>query len=172
MTQPHHDRPYDQTGPGPTTPGGAFPPPPGPDRRQGDHPQPGAYQQPGTPQAYGTRPVKGEERTMMLLAHLSAPVSLVLSGGWLPFLGPLLIWLFYKEKSQAVRSVAAGAFNYNITTTLVSWALWISVFLTFFIGFIWAVPIWIAMIVPHIIGIMRASEGRTYTYPFQIRILS
>lgn len=109
---------------------------------------------------------------MMLVAHLSAPASLLLSGGWLPFLGPLLIWLFYKDRSQAVRSVAAGAFNYNITTTLVSWALWASVFLTFFIGFLWAIPIWIAMVIPHIIGIVRASNGRTYNYPFQLRLLS
>lgn len=116
--------------------------------------------------------VTGEERSMMLIAHLSAPVSLLLSGGWLPFLGPLLVWLFYKDRSPAVRSVAAGAFNYNVAMTLVSWALWISVFITLFIGLLWAVPIWIAMIVPHIKGALRASDGRVYDYPFQIRILS
>lgn len=171
MTQPDQDRPYDQTGPAPTTPGAPVPPP-RPEQSQGNYPRGGGYPQPGQPQGYDPRPADGEERTMMLLAHLSAPVSLVLSGGWLPFLGPLLIWLFYKDKSRAVRSVAAGAFNYNVTTTLVSWALWISVFLTLFIGLIWAIPIWIAMIIPHIIGIVRASDGRTYEYPFQIRILS
>ena len=130
------------------------------------------------PPGYGLRsggpaaPADGEERTMMLLAHLSAPVSLVLSGGWLPFLGPLLIWLFYKDKSQAVRIASAGAFNYNITMTLVSWALWVSVFLTLFIGLLWAVPLWLAMVVPHIIGVVKASNGQTYDYPFQIRLLS
>lgn len=122
--------------------------------------------------AAAPNPANSEERSMMLFAHLSAPASLLLSGGWLPFLGPLLIWLFYKDRSTAVRSVAAGAFNYNITTTLVSWALWASVFLTFFIGFLWAIPIWIAMVIPHIIGIVRASNGHTYHYPFQIRLLS
>lgn len=138
------------------------------------YPQQPPIPQPGDPrgQPAAPTPASDEERTMMLFAHLSAPASLLLSGGWLPFLGPLLIWLFYKDRSTAVRSVAAGAFNYNITTTLVSWAVWASVFLTFFIGLLWAIPIWIAMVIPHIIGIVRASNGRTYDYPFQIRLLS
>ena len=109
---------------------------------------------------------------MMMLAHLSAPVSLLLSGGWLPFLGPLLIWLFYKDRSQAVRATAAGAFNYNVSMTIVSWLLWISVFMTLFLGLLWAVPLWIAMVIPHIIGLVRANNGRVYEYPFQIRLLS
>lgn len=120
--------------------------------------------------------VTGEERSMMLIAHLSAPASMLLSAGWLPFLGPLLVWLFYKDRSPAVRAASAGAFNFNISLTIVSVLTWISVILTLGIGFLWAIPIWIVLFVvmlwAHIRGAIRASNGEVYDYPFQIRILS
>jgi hypothetical protein len=128
------------------------------------------------PQAYGPRPPDGEERSMMMIAHLSAPVSFLVSGAWLPFLGPLLVWLFYKDRSPAVRTAAAGAFNFNITMTIATVVTWLSVLLTLGIGFIWAIPTWIVLfvvqLVMHIQGAMRASRGEVYTYPWQIRILS
>jgi hypothetical protein len=121
-------------------------------------------------------PVDGEERTMMLVAHLSAPASMLLSVGWLPFLGPLLVWLFYKDRSQAVRTAAAGAFNFNITMTIASVITWISVIITLGIGFLWAIPIWIVLFIiqiwAHVRGAMAASRGEVYTYPFQIKLLS
>lgn len=138
----------------------------------------------GAPQgyqpAYGSgapgRPLDGEERTMMLLAHLSAPAAFLLSAGWVPFLGPLLIWLFYKDKSQAVRRAAAGAFNFNISMTIASVALWISVFLTLGLGFLWAIPGWIILFIiqvwAHVKGAMKSVNGEVYDYPFQIRLLS
>ncbi|WP_228255145.1 DUF4870 domain-containing protein [Ornithinimicrobium avium] len=120
--------------------------------------------------------VSSEERSMMMIAHLSAPAAMLLSAGWLPFLGPLLVWLFYKDRSPAVRTAAAGAFNFNISLTIVSVLTWISVFLTLFIGLIWAIPIWIVLFVVqlwvHIKGAVKASHGEVYDYPFQIRILS
>ncbi len=118
----------------------------------------------------------GEERSMMMIAHLSAPVSMLISAGWLPFLGPLLVWLFYKDRSAAVRAASAGAFNFNISLTIASVLTWISVIVTLGIGFLWAIPIWIVLFVlmlwAHIKGAVRASNGQVYDYPFQIRILS
>lgn len=112
----------------------------------------------------------------MLIAHLSAPVSFLVSGAWLPFLGPLLVWLFYKDRSPAVRTASAGAFNFNITMTIATVALWISVIVTLGIGFLWAIPLWIVLFIvqvwAHVKGAMMASRGEVYTYPFQIRILS
>lgn len=131
---------------------------------------------PTPPQSYPPTRPEGDERTMMLLAHLSAPISMLLSVGWLPFLGPLLIWLFYKDKSPAVRTAAAGAFNFNLTLTIATVVLWISVILTLFVGLIWAIPGWIAIFVVqlwcHIKGALRASRGEVYVYPFQIKLLS
>ncbi|ANS77457.1 hypothetical protein SGUI_0061 [Serinicoccus hydrothermalis] len=120
--------------------------------------------------------MQGDEKSMMILAHLSGPLAMLLSVGWVPFLGPLLIWLFYKDRSAAVRTASAGAFNFNLTMTIASVALWISVILTIGIGFLWAVPGWILIFVVqlwcHIKGALRAADGRVYDYPFQIRLLS
>ncbi|QFG70262.1 DUF4870 domain-containing protein [Ornithinimicrobium pratense] len=113
---------------------------------------------------------------MMLVAHLSAPAAMLLSVGWLPFLGPLLVWLFYRERSAAVRTAAAGAFNFNLTMTIASVLTWISVFVTFGIGLIWAVPIWVVLFIVqiwvHVRGALAASRGEVYSYPLQIRLLS
>lgn len=137
-------------------------------------PYPPSGQQPYPNQPAG-RP-QGEERTMMLLAHLSAPVAMLISVGWLPFLGPLLIWLFYKDRSAAVRTASAGAFNFNLSLTIASVLLWISVIFTLGLGFLWAIPGWILLFVIqlfcHIKGAVRASNGETYSYPFQLRLLS
>ncbi|MGD8199878.1 DUF4870 domain-containing protein [Ornithinimicrobium sp. W1679] len=128
------------------------------------------------PSGQGRTPVEGEERTMMLLAHLSAPISFLLSGAWLPFLGPLLVWVFYKDRSQAVRVASAGAFNFNVSMTIATVALWLSVILTLGIGFLWAIPLWIILFVvqiwAHVKGAMMASRGEVFEYPFQIRILN
>lgn len=119
---------------------------------------------------------QGDEKTAMLLAHISAPVAFIVSAGWLSFLGPLIIWFLYREKSEPVRIASAGAFNFNVTMTLISWGLWFSVLITFGIGFLWAVPGWIILfivqLVAHLKGVMSASEGKAYTYPAQIKILS
>lgn len=137
-------------------------------------PYPPSGQPPYPPQPAG-RP-QGDERTMMLLAHLSAPIAMLVSVGWLPFIGPLLIWLFYKDKSASVRTASAGAFNFNLSLTIVSVLLWVSVLFTLGIGLVWAVPGWIALFVIqlfcHIKGAIRASNGEVYSYPLQIRLLT
>lgn len=162
--------------------GGGQPHVPGPE--QGQDPDrwrsgtsPYAQGGPGAaPAGPGQVPVQGDERTMMLLAHLSAPISFLLSGAWLPFLGPLLVWIFYKDRSQAVRVASAGAFNFNVSMTIATWALWLSVILTLGIGFLWAIPMWIVLFVvqiwAHVKGALMASRGEVFEYPFQIRILS
>ncbi|MGO0577461.1 DUF4870 domain-containing protein [Ornithinimicrobium panacihumi] len=150
--------------------------------QQGAYPQQ-SYQQ-GAPQGPGYQPAygapqggaSGEERTMMLLAHLSAPIAFLVSAGSLPFLGPLLIWFFYKDRSPAVRKASAGAFNFNVGVTIATWITWASVFLTLFVGLIWAIPILIFLFIlqiwAHLRGVIKASDGQAYDYPFQIRILS
>lgn len=146
------------------------PPPPGQHGWQ-DPGMPRGYQLPGQPGR-----ADGEERTMMLLAHLSAPIAFFVSAGWVPFLGPLLIWLFYKDRSQAVRIASAGAFNFNVSVTIATWLTWLSIIVTLGVGFLWGIPILIFLFVlqvwAHVRGVIKASNGETYDYPFQIRILS
>lgn len=128
-------------------------------------------------QSGGPGPAAGsEERSMMLLAHLAAPIAYLISAGWIPFIGPLVIWLLYKDKSPNVREVAAGAFNFNVSVTIASWAIWLSIILTFGVGFLWGGPLLLILFVLQIWvvvrGVMKVSEGVAYRYPFQLPILS
>lgn len=115
-----------------------------------------------------------EDRTWMILAHLSAPIAAILSAGSLSVLGPLLIWLLGKDRSPAIRQAAAGAFNFNLSFWLMYVIGWILVFTVIGIPValvIWAV-IFIVSVVAHLRGTLRAARGETYRYPFQIPVLS
>lgn len=115
-----------------------------------------------------------DERTLAILAHLSAIIAMVLSAGWMSFLGPLLIWFLYKDRSPYVRHAAAASFNFNLwawAMSLIAWILMITV-----IGIPIAVVLWIVAGVMtlwcHIHAAMRANSHRTYRYPASISVLN
>lgn len=117
--------------------------------------------------------VNDDERTWAVLGHVSTIVAAVLSVGWLSFLGPLLIWAIYKDKSAFVRQSAAGAFNFNLliwAMTIVGWIFFITL-----IGIPIAIILWIiafaASVYCHIRGAILASRGQLYRYPWGIPVL-
>ena len=122
---------------------------------------------PGPPQP------RGDDRALAVIAHLSPLIALVLSAGFLSFLGPLLVWLIWRERGELVRNASASAFNFNLTVWLASIIAWICVFTVVLIPLaivLWAVA-GIAQIVLSILGAIRANNGVVYRYPFQIPIL-
>ena len=114
-----------------------------------------------------------EERTASILAHLSALIAAVLTVGSLRFLGPLIIWAIYKDRSPLVRQAAAGAFNFNLGLWVMNVVAWILVFTVILspIAVILFVIANVGMVVWHLLAAYRASQGRVYDYPFQIRVL-
>lgn len=56
----------------------------------------------------------GSERFWTSMPHLSAPIAFVISAGSLSIIGPLIIYLVFKDRSPTVRQAAAGAFNFNL----------------------------------------------------------
>ena len=115
----------------------------------------------------------GDDRTLAVLAHLSAIIAMIISAGWLSFAGPLLIWLLFRGRGPLVRGSAAGAFNFNLWAwlmTVIGWILFITV-----IGIPVAIILWVIAavltVVCHVIGALRASRGELYHYPAQIPIL-
>jgi uncharacterized Tic20 family protein len=151
---------------------------------QAPHPQPGyqqpGYQQPGHQQGgyqqggYQPAPgTSGDERTMAVLAHLSAPIAAVISVGWLSMVGPLVVWALYKDKDPVVRQAAAGAFNFNLAFWLVYLVSWILILTV--VGAVVGLPLlvvgFVVAAVCHVIGAVRASRGEPYRYPFQIPVL-
>ena len=55
---------------------------------------------------------------MAVVAHASGLVTMVISAGSLPFLGPVLLWALYRDRSPSVGQAAAGPFTVNV-------ALWV-----------------------------------------------
>lgn len=144
------------------------------DPGQQGQPQAGAWQ--GQPAYQPNQQASGDERTWMILAHVSAPIAFIVSAGWLSFVGPLLVWLFKKDSSPAVRQAAAGAFNFNLTFWLLYLLGWVVAIFTLGLGFLVAIPFWLLIFLVaayvHIKGAIRASRGETYRYPFQLPVLS
>lgn len=116
-----------------------------------------------------------EERTWSILAHLSAPIAFVLSSGLLNFVGPLIIWAIYKDRSHMVRNASAGSFNFNLSIWVVNIAFGLFALITLGFGLIIAIPVWITTFVIaavlHIMAAIKAGNGQVYTYPFQLPVL-
>lgn len=84
--------------------------------------------------------------------------------------GPLLIWLIKKDEIPFVNDQGREAVNFGITLTI----FYVAAFITAF--FLIGIPALLALPVVHlvigIIAAMRASEGETYRYPFNIRFIN
>lgn len=128
--------------------------------------------QPGTAQGTMT---ESEEKTWSILAHLSAPIAALVSVGMLNFVGPLIIWAIYKDRSPRVRHAAAGAFNFNLSLWIFYAVLVAVSLLTFFVALIVTIPVgivvWVASMVIHVMAAIKANNGEIYNYPFQIPVL-
>lgn len=122
-----------------------------------------------------------DERTLAVLCHASPLIAAVVSAGMLSFVGPLLVWLIYKDKDRFVRTAAAESFNFNIVTwlatavlgtlTVVFVALFVTIPLAIVTGLA-IVAIWIAAFVCHILAILAVKDGRSYKYPANLPILT
>ncbi len=110
---------------------------------------------------------------MSILAHLSALIAAVVSAGWLSIVGPLLVWVFYKDRSTIARQAAAGAFNFNLAVWLLIIVGWVCIFTVVLspVGIIVWIVAGVAALFCHIKGAIRASNGEAYSYPFSIPVL-
>jgi uncharacterized Tic20 family protein len=114
---------------------------------------------PPKPDASG---LSNDDRTWGMLAHLSP-----LLAGWLggfAFLGPLIIWLIYKDKSAFVADQAKEALNFHIAVMIVA--------LVSIITIIGPVVVVIGAIIFSIMAAMEANKGVWYRYPYTIRFIS
>ncbi len=100
------------------------------------------------------------------LAGLSAFIGLPLGH----ILGPLLIWLLKKDEFPVVNDQGREALNFGITITIAYAVAGLSVLV--FVGIVALPLVFIAHLVWGITAAMRASEGETYRYPFNIRFIN
>lgn len=109
----------------------------------------------------GARPLTPtDEKTWAIAAHLSPFVASLVG---LPFLGPLVIYLVFRDRGPFVRHHSANALNIQIIAGIV---MLISIPLMFvLIGFVTFAAAWIFAVVVHIIGAVKANNGEWYTPP-------
>jgi uncharacterized protein len=132
-------------------------------------PAPGpSYGPPAAPSYTGQiQPMSAaDERTWGMFAHL-APFVGALVG--LPFLGPLVVFLIYKDRSPFVRRHAVESLNFQLTL-LIGYVI-SAVLMLVIIGFFTAAAIAIASIVLQILAAVAANRGEDYRYPLTIRFV-
>lgn len=121
----------------------------------------------------GRPAISSEERAWAMAAHLSAIIAMVVSAGWLSFVGPLLVWLIKKDTSPYVRRAAAQSFNFNLGMALMTIAGWLFI-LTLIgipIGVLLIAGSFLLMIWHHLRATFATSRDEYYRYPFQFRLL-
>ena len=108
-----------------------------------------------------------DARRWAAIAHASAFVGLL----GIPFghvLGPLVVWLVKREDHPLIEECGREALNFQVTMTI---ALLVTIALMFvIIGFFLMPVVIIADIVLTIVATVAALDGRTYRYPFTLRL--
>jgi uncharacterized Tic20 family protein len=111
-----------------------------------------------------------EERNFAIIAHLSGIFG-IFAGGFLGFIGPLVIYLLKKESSPYVETQAKEALNFQITVFLIGLVCvalaGISCGTLLPLVF---VPVGIQLIFG-IIAALAVRDGSNYRYPFNFRLL-
>jgi len=148
---------------------------PGPGAYGAGHPGPGQYGAPGQPQYAADAPMTPQdEKQWAMLGHLGG-IAWILYLGWL---GPLIVFLMYKDRSAFVRQESKEALNFQLFMTIltVGGTIVISILtaITFGIAgllyFLVGVPPLLGIIFA-IIGAVRVNGGGSYRYPFNWRII-
>ncbi len=128
----------------------------------GQIPPPPPGHQPGS----GTMS-QSDERLWGMLAHLAWIAGSIIA---IAPLGPLVVFLIFKDRSPFVRQHALEALNFWITVYI---ALAISIALFFVIvGFVTFPLVCLAALVLSILAAVAANRGETYRYPFALRLIS
>lgn len=99
-----------------------------------------------------------DERTMAILSHILTIIA--------PVLAPLIIYLVKKDESAYVSHHAKESLNFQISMFIIIIGLCITV-----IGILLVWIVGIVSLVLVIIATIKASEGKLYKYPFNLRLI-
>jgi uncharacterized Tic20 family protein len=157
------------------------------DARATPYPQAGAqqfgYQQPSNQQPGGYQPMPypqsppaplsvNDEKTWGMLGHISALIGGLFG---VAVLGPLIVFLLYKDRSAFVRRHSAESLNFQISLLIYTAAAAVLALVTFGIALIVLIPAgivaFIVAVVLVILGGVAAYDGREFRYPLTIRFV-
>jgi uncharacterized protein len=111
-----------------------------------------------------------EERTWAVLAHGAALAAMAFSAGLLGFVGSLVIFLVHKDRGPFVRAHAANSLNIQITM-----AIWmvvaIPLILLLGLGLLILLVAPVIALVLHVVGLVKALNGRWWNPPLTPRFV-
>jgi uncharacterized Tic20 family protein len=138
-------------------PSGGYQPNAGP---QQGYPQ--QYNQPGYPQYAGQAPVsESDEKLWGLLCHISIP--------FIGFIGPLIVYLVYKDRSPWLKDTSTEGLNFSILYTVASVVC--SILIPLLIGAILLPIVFIAALIFCILAAVAANRHDLYRYPVNWRLI-
>lgn len=108
------------------------------------------------------------ETTAALFVHLSAFSTFI----GIPIgniIGPLVLWLIFRDQSDFVDENGKEAMNFQISYTIYGIICGILCFII--IGIILLAILVVLWVIFVILATVRASEGRVYRYPLTIRFI-
>src|SRR5213592_114126 len=162
------------TPPDPTSP----PPPPAAPPPPGEYTAPPqyGYQQPPPPAGApgpGLPPpgyASNDDKTWALVAHFGGAAGMLISGGWLGWLAPLIAMMTKGQQSPQVRAHAVAALNFQLLWSIIAVIGYIlgicgSIII---IGAVFFIVPFIAVVISIIFGVIagvKANEGQYYNYP-------
>lgn len=108
-----------------------------------------------------------DEQRWIVLAHVS---------GLLSFIGPLVVWLVYRDRSDAVERESKEALNAQITLAAVALVLYVvgaalTLVLIGFVILLAASIVQLIALILAIVGAVRASSSGSYRYPLTYRVV-
>ena len=130
--------------------------------QQGYAPQ--QYDQPGYPQQpypYLQPVSESDEKTWAILSHITIP--------FFGFVGPLIAYLIYKDRSEWLKQVTTEALNFSILYSIVTVIGWITS--PFLIGFILLLVAFVVALIFCITGTIAANKHEFYKYPINVRVI-
>ena len=128
---------------------------------------------PQQPPTYSPAPMTpADERMWGMFGHLSAIAASFVS---LPFLGPLIIFLVYKDRNGFVRGHSAEALNMTISFVVYEFVLGVVcsvlALVTFGLAYVLMVVPAVVFLVCAILAAVAANSGRVYRYPLIFRLV-
>ena len=106
----------------------------------------------------------GDDKMWALFAHLAPLVSTAIV---LPFVGPLVIWLIFKEKSAFVADQAKESLNFQISLMIAYVICGASI-----VGIPLIPVIYLVALVLQIVACVESGKGVWYRYPLTLRLIS
>ena len=111
------------------------------------------------------------ERNWAAAAHLSAFLGYFTGVGF--WLGPLVLWLVFQDRSRTVSNHAKEALNFNLSLLIYSAVVGALCFLL--VGFL-LLPIFVPLVIVvqlvlPIVAAIAAKDGQPYRYPLILRLV-